>query len=228
MTIVATEEPILLSDPRITEIRWADDGDPLVDVRDVVGLRLDRRLADSFGAFAHLRRGVVRRLLAAQDRLPSGLELLLIEGYRPPMLQQRYFDDYAAELALAHPDWEPSRRYVEASKFVSPPEVAPHGTGGAVDLTLCTTSGVELDLGTPVNANPDATRGACYTASSDVPSPARQLRRVLDDALSAAGLVNYPTEWWHWSYGERYWSLVHGESVTRYAPVLSSSGAPEN
>src|SRR5678815_3265183 len=101
MTIVATEEPNPLSDPRITEIRRADDGDPLVDVRDVVGLRLDRRLADSFGAFAHLRRGVVRRLLAAQDRLPSGLELLLIEGYRPPMLQQRYFDDYAAELALA-------------------------------------------------------------------------------------------------------------------------------
>jgi D-alanyl-D-alanine dipeptidase len=228
MTIVATEEPILLSDARITEIRWADDGDPLVDVRDVVGLRLDRRLADPAGAYAHLRRGVVRRLLAAQDRLPSGLELLVIEGYRPPVLQRRYFDAYAAELGVAHPDWDRSRRYVEASKFVSPPEVAPHGTGGAVDLTLCTTSGVELDLGTAVNASPEASRDACYTASRDISSSARALRRMLGDALTAAGLVNYPTEWWHWSYGERYWALVHGESVTRYAPVVSSSGAPEN
>ena len=219
MTVVATLEPVLLSDPRVAEIGWADDGEPLVDLRDVVGLRLDRRLADPCGAFAHLRRGVVRRLLAAQGALPKGLELLVIEGYRPPALQQRYFEDYAAELGLAHSDWEPSRRHVEASKFVSPPEVAPHGTGGAVDLTLCTTSGVELDLGTPVNTSPEASHGACYTASADVSGQAWELRRLLGDALSGAGLVNYPTEWWHWSYGERYWALVRGERVTRYAPV---------
>src|SRR3954447_10046595 len=224
MTIVATEEPVLLSDSRITEIGWTDDGDPLVDLRDVVGLRLDRRLADLCGAFAHLRRGVVRRLLAAQDILPRGLELLIIEGYRPPSLQRRYFDAYAAELAVAHPDWEASRWYVEASKFVSPPEGAPHGTGGAVDLSLCTSSGVELDLGTPVNASPEASHDACYTASSSVSSQARELRRVLGDALGAAGLVNYPTEWWHWSYGERYWALVRGAAVTRYAPVAGGGG----
>jgi D-alanyl-D-alanine dipeptidase len=219
MTIVATEEPVLLSDARVAEIAWADDGERLVDLRDVVGLRLDRRLADPRGAFAHLRRGVVRRLLAAQDALPKGLELLVVEGYRPPVLQRRYFDDYAAELGLAHPDWEQSQRHVEASKFVSPPEVAPHGTGGAVDLTLCTTSGVELDLGTPVNASPEASHGACYTASADITARAGDFRRVLGDALGGAGLVNYPTEWWHWSYGERYWALVRCLPVTRYAPV---------
>ena len=219
MTVLAIEEPVLLSDPRVAEIGWADDGEPLVDLRDVVGLRLDRRLADPRGAFAHLRRGVARRLLTAQDALPKGLELLVIEGYRPPVLQRRYFDDYAAELGLAHSDWEPSRRHVEASKFVSPPDVAPHGTGGAVDLTLCTRSGVELDLGTRVNASPETSHGACYTASVDVPPQARELRRVLGAALRGAGLVNYPTEWWHWSYGERYWALVRGEPVTCYAPV---------
>ncbi len=226
MTMVAVErqftveEPVLLSDRRVAEIGWSDNGEPLVDLRDVVGLRLDRRLADPGGAYAHLRRGLVRRLLKAQAGLPKGLELLVIEGYRPPDLQRRYFDSYATELGLAHADWEPSRRHVEASKFVSPPDVAPHGTGGAVDLTLCTTSGVELDLGTPVNASPEASHGACYTSSLDVPGPARQLRSILGAALGAAGLVNYPTEWWHWSYGERYWALVHGEAFTKYAPVV--------
>jgi D-alanyl-D-alanine dipeptidase len=225
MTIVSVkqtevEQPLLLSDQRVAEIAWSDNREPLVDLRDVVGLRLDRRMADPGGAYAYLRRGVVRRLLEAQDSLPSGLELLVIEGYRPPELQRRYFDSYATELGLAHPDWEPARRHVEASKFVSPPEVAPHGTGGAVDLTLCTRSGVELDLGTPVNASPEASHGACYTASLAVPAQARELRRILAAALSRAGLVNYPTEWWHWSYGERYWSLVRGAAVTRYAPVV--------
>jgi D-alanyl-D-alanine dipeptidase len=219
MTVVATEEPVLLSDPRIAQIGWLDNREPLVDLRDVVGLRLDRRLADPRGEFAHLRRGVVRRLVAAQDALPRGLELLVIEGYRPPALQQRYFDEYVAELGIAHADWEPSRRHVEASKFVSPPEVAPHGTGGAVDLTLCTTSGVELDLGTAVNASPESSHGGCYTASAEISTQAWELRRVLGHVLGAAGMVNYPTEWWHWSYGERYWALVRAEPVTLYAPV---------
>jgi D-alanyl-D-alanine dipeptidase len=219
MTAVATEEPVLLSDPKVAAIGWADLGEPLVDLRSVVGARLDRRLADPRGAFAHVRAGVARRLLTAQALLPAGLQLLIVEGYRPPVLQRRYFDTYAAELAADHPDWPGARCHIEASKFVAPPDVAPHGTGGAVDLTLCTTSGVELDLGTAVNASPEASHGACYTASRDIPRPAQELREVLAAAMTAVGLVNYPTEWWHWSYGERYWALVRGEALTRYAPT---------
>ncbi|MEU3710149.1 M15 family metallopeptidase [Streptomyces catenulae] len=33
---------------------------------------------------------------------------------------------------------------------------------------------------------------------------ARAHRRLLACALRGAGFVNYPTEWWHWSYGDRY------------------------
>jgi zinc D-Ala-D-Ala dipeptidase len=218
MTALAVE-PVLLSDQRIAAIRWADVGEPLVDLRDLVGLRVDRRLADLQGAYAHLRRDVVQRLRSAQAELPRGVELLVIEGYRPPELQQRYFSAYESELEFAHPDWTASRRRVEASKFVSPSDVAPHSTGGAVDLTLCTTAGVELDLGTAVNASPEQSRGACYLASADISGAARELRAVLSSALTGAGLVNYPTEWWHWSFGERYWALVRGETRTRYAPV---------
>ena len=38
-------------------------------------------------------------------------------------------------------------------------------------------------------------------------------------ALRHAGLVNYPTEWWHWSYGERYWAFATGAEHARYGPV---------
>ena len=37
--------------------------------------------------------------------------------------------------------------------------------------------------------------------------------------LGGAGLVNYPTEWWHWSYGDRYWALVTGAAHALYGPV---------
>jgi zinc D-Ala-D-Ala dipeptidase len=44
-----------------------------------------------------------------------------------------------------------------ASRYVSPPEIAPHSAGAAIDLTLCGGDGTELDLGTPVNASPGPT-----------------------------------------------------------------------
>lgn len=32
---------------------------------------------------------------------------------------------------------------------------------------------------------------------------ARTNRATLGDAMSDAGLINYGTEWWHWSFGDR-------------------------
>jgi hypothetical protein len=35
---------------------------------------------------------------------------------------------------------------------------------------------------------------------------------------AAGRLVNYPTEWWHWFYGDRYWAMSTGGSHARYGP----------
>jgi D-alanyl-D-alanine dipeptidase len=37
--------------------------------------------------------------------------------------------------------------------------------------------------------------------------------------MEGAGFVNYPTEWWHWSYGDRYWTFVVGAPQARYGPA---------
>ncbi|QOC93564.1 M15 family metallopeptidase domain-containing protein [Micromonospora craniellae] len=105
-------------------------------------LRHDNLVIVEQGVYARLRKGVAERLLAAQDALPDGLRLLVIEGYRPYRAQLEIFSGYHDELRRAHPDWSPERVYEETTKFVPPVEVAPHSTGGAVDLTLCTADGV--------------------------------------------------------------------------------------
>jgi D-alanyl-D-alanine dipeptidase len=210
---------ILLSDPQIAAIAAADNGEPLVDIREVPELRFDTRLADEAGAFAMLREGVLQRLLTAQAALPYGFRLLIVEGFRPPCLQRQYFEEYKDELRLKYPEWTAERYHVEASKYVSPPEVAPHGTGGAVDLTMCTAAGDELDLGTEVNDSPEASGNRCFTAARDISTDARRNRQTLVAALTEAGMVNYPTEWWHWSFGDRYWAFSTKASSTRYAAV---------
>ena len=105
------------------------------------------------------------------------------------------------------------------SRFVSPPEIAPHSAGAAIDLTLCTASGAELDLGTPVNASPEESAGACHTGHPSISAEARRNRAMLASVLQGAGLVNYPTEWWHWSYGDRYWAMASGSISAIYGPV---------
>ncbi len=210
---------ILLCDPRVAAVPGVDDGEPLVDLRDLPELRLDGRAADPAGTYARLRRGVADRLVAAQRALPDGLRLLVIEGYRPYQAQLDIFTGYRDELRRNHLDWSPQRVYEETTKFVSPVEVAPHSTGGAVDLTLCTADGVELDMGTAVDATPEASANACFTAASSISPAARRHRQIMVAALTGAGLVNYPTEWWHWSYGDRYWAILTGAPRTRYGPV---------
>jgi D-alanyl-D-alanine dipeptidase len=212
-----TPDVVLIADPRVSAIPVRDNGQQLVDVRDR-GLRVSALRADDAGVFAQLRTGLADRLLQAAGALPGGVQLLIIEGYRPPSLQQQYFDDYLGSLRAADPSADPERLRVLASRHVSPPEVAPHCAGAAVDLTLCTDDGLELDLGTPINATPEQSAGACYTDHPSVAGQAKRNRAVLTQALRPAGLVNYPTEWWHWSYGDRYWALVTGAPQAIYGP----------
>jgi D-alanyl-D-alanine dipeptidase len=207
---------VLLSDPQVTQIAVQECGEPLVDLRDIDALRLDARLADSAGAFARLRIGVVDRLVTAQTLLPPGVRLLVVEGYRPMELQRRYFQEHVRRLRDSTPEADEATLRRLASRYISPPEFAPHVAGAAVDLTLCTIDGEEQWMGTEVN---DTDTTSCHTDSPEVSAEARTNRLRLDAALRPLGLVNYPSEWWHWSYGDRYWAYVTRASHACYGPI---------
>ncbi|MEK8108014.1 M15 family metallopeptidase [Micromonospora sp. M12] len=177
---------ILLSDPRVAAVTSADDGDPLLDLRDVPELRLDGRAADPAGVRPAARRG--RRPPAGRAAaLPAGMRLLVVEGYRPYQAQLAIFTGYRDELRRRYPGWSPERLHRETTKFVSPVEVAPHSTGGAVDLTLCTEDGMEVDLGTAIDATPEDSADACFTDAPTIGATARRHRQIMVDALGGAG-----------------------------------------
>ena len=95
-----------------------------------------------------------------------------------------------------------------------------HLAGAAVDLSLCTVDEIELDLGTAVN---DTATERSHTEDPAVDATARRHRAVLAQALRGAGLVNYPSAWWHWSYGDRYWAYLTGSAQALYGPILPDS-----
>ncbi len=65
-------------------------------------------------------------------------------------------------------------------------------------------------MGCPEAATPEESNGACYTRAPGLTERARRNRAVTGDALRAVGRVNYPTEWSHWPYGDRYWAFISG------------------
>jgi zinc D-Ala-D-Ala dipeptidase len=200
---------ILLSDPRISAVPVRGVDEPLVV------------LDPGFGpGQASVRGGLALRLASARAALPAGIGLRVVEGYRPAHRQQAIIERYSAELRAERPGiGEPELRIL-TSRFVAPLAVAPHVAGAAVDVTLVDSSGRELDLGTAIDATPEQSGGRCYFAADGISREARANRDLLARVLGREGLVNYPTEWWHYSYGDRYWALATGAGAALYGPVI--------
>lgn len=205
---------ILLSDPAVRAVPVAECGEPLV--------RLPHEISP---AGALVRAGLADRLVAADRLLPRGIRLRVVEGFRPAEQQQAIIASYADEVRSLHPGIGPGELERLTSRYVAPLDVAPHVAGAAVDLTLVDVCGDALDLGTEIDATPEQSDGRCWFAAAGIGADARAHRTVLARALRAQGLVNYPTEWWHWSHGDRYWALTSGAPHALYGPLAAAVAA---
>jgi len=90
--------------------------------------------------------------------------------------------------------------------------VPPHLTGGTVDLTIVDQKNRQLDMGTKYLEFNTKT----YTFSKSISKKVKNNRKLLINAMETAGFVNYPLEWWHWSYGDRYWAAVLNKKYSIY------------
>ncbi len=151
---------------------------------------------------AWLRPAACERLLGAVRSLPRDFGLAVWDAWRDPRLQAALYNRVYADTSVpagfvAYPDPDPRH-------------CPPHASGGTVDLTL-TFRHVPLSLGTMFDAFiPDAAAGAL---EPDGPVLERDLRRLLAAAMSGAGFVQHPQEWWHWEYGTRYWAAITGHDA---------------
>ena len=126
-----------------------------------------------------------RRILAGK-----GYGLKLFDGYRPRPAQQKLWDKV------------PDRNYV------APPwEGSMHNRGVAVDLTLTDNRGRELDMGTPYDFfGPEA-----HSDYQKLPEEVLLRRRLMREAMEAAGFRGIRTEWWHFSLREGSFPLSSWE-----------------
>lgn len=176
--------------------------------------------------YRFIRRSVLERLQRAQSLLPDGIYLRLYEGYRSLQVQQLLFDQEYARVKQRQPELSDAQAYRETTRLVSAvrrPDgsmnVPPHATGGAVDVELVDANGQVLDFGMEIAQWSQVDPGLCLTDAGGLSDSARDHRQMLQDVMKRAGFVNYPEEWWHFSYGDQLWAYVAGNPVAIYGVV---------
>jgi D-alanyl-D-alanine dipeptidase len=168
-----------------------------------------------------VRSTVAEKILQAQGLLPQGINFLFEEGWRPLSIQKEIFNWYYNKLAAKYPNRSKDQLYLETCKYVSPYDNTPaHSTGGAFDISLCDEFGNELEMGSNSDDPPELNENRGYTNAENISSLAKTNRQILTNAMHLVGFVNYPYEWWHWSYGDRYWAFNTGKSFALYGSFI--------
>lgn len=166
--------------------------DDLVDVAPLIpDAVLDLRYAttDNFTgerlyprAVCKLRYAVAEQLVVAAKALRAQhRRIVLWDCYRPASVQR--------VLWKHRPD----------PKYVADPKVGSvHSRGAAVDLGLADETGALVALPTAYDAaTPDAARTRALDGDHG------REARTLDAAMTAAGFVGLPTEWWHYDFATK-------------------------
>lgn len=174
--------------------------------------------------YTKMRQSVYEKLKQAQQLLPSGVFLCLYESYRSLELQKSLFDTRFAKINQQQPNGSYKQLFLETIKMVSPiinldgsPNIPPHATGGAVDVYLIDEHHRALEMGIhPKDWMSDLDGSRSLTASAMISPQARQNRTLLNEVMNAVGFVNYPNEYWHWSYGDRYWAYYKQQAHAIY------------
>ena len=206
-----------------TEIKIISNKEKLVDIRKAcstvicnIAWYIEKNGGKEAYEQAHfVRKGVAERLNIAQSLLSNKCKLMLDNAYRSPTMQQISYDNVLERLKKECPNWNDEQYEVEMSNRVSKVEFASHCTGGAVDLTIVDNNGAQLAMGTSLDEFTDTT----YTFSNLVSANAKANRAILVDVMVEAGFVNFPAEWWHWSYGDREWACYQANKTAIYGPI---------
>ncbi len=163
-----------------------------------------------------IRRVVRDKVVACSEDLPDGLCLMVFEAFRSRARQWELWNPVVASIAANNPDWSEAKVYAESSRWVSPPDGfgSGHQAGAAIDVKLARADRTELDFGGPM-------KGLSGLAPTNWPvSPERRNNRdLLVAAMRRVGMINYPDEWWHFSYGDRLWAEVTDQDEAFFAPI---------
>lgn len=119
-------------------------------------------------------------LMANKEFMDKGYRIKFFDCYRPNDVQYKMW-------AIV-----PNPQYV-----ANPVKGSIHNKGGAVDITLVSLDGEELDMGTDF----DFFGKKAYHDNRDLPETVLGNRLLLKETMEKHGFWSIRTEWWHYNLG---------------------------
>lgn len=218
--------PIDLDDPR--------NADPLVD-SSAYGIASDSYYfrSDGWNAPYHrriqgsllrtwCRRQIAETLAGLNEKLRSaGLEILILDAYRPLAVQQGLWDFFETRAKIDLPRPTPEAIHAYVGQYCSDPSGfdpmdsrtwPTHMTGATIDLTLRRIKSREtLFMGSVYDDASEVSHTNYFEVSPHLTwlsaEEARRNRRLLFWTMNEGGLTNYPYEWWHYDFGTQMWAM---------------------
>jgi D-alanyl-D-alanine dipeptidase len=200
------------SDAQHDEIVVNDDGSPLVDFsRHFPALPARAGERRVWGRFA-----VGDRLMAAQSLLPYGYQLMVTECFRNDTRQAQVQAESIRNLRLSRAFFSEKNASDETDRLNTEFQHSGRKTGGAFDVTIVDAYGDSINMGDGM-ANSTIRFGK--RTDPRLFREAETNRKMLSDALTSAGFAGFSEEWWHWSYGDKHWSLAMKSRTGFYGDV---------
>ncbi len=169
----------------------------------------------------YMRQEVLTRLYEAATLLPKGYSFKIFDAWRPYAVQKFLFDKQVKKI-VENQEKNTEEATNLACRYVSKPSLnvkTPfvHATGGAIDLTIVDENHQELNMGTGF----DAFSGLAATDSFEQSDneDVKRNRRLLYNVMIAVGFVNYPSEWWHYDFGDAFWASNNNLKNTIYGGI---------
>lgn len=210
------QKHIYIADPEILLIPIKECGEPLIDIKNYNDLRFGDVPENEFtkDCYTKIRESVFKKLCAAQKMLPNKWCFRLYEGFRSLKVQQMLFEQEYKRVTSRFPNADQQKLFYETTRLISPvfnldgsKNIPAHNTGGAVDVEIVDQNGDLVDMGMAAKDWYDVDPDLCLSDSHLINKRVAQNRKILREAMEANDFVNYSTEWWHFSYGDRYWAF---------------------
>lgn len=164
-----------------------------------------------------LREGLIQPLLSVAKELNTlGYQLRFEYVYRSLEDQERMFRQSVVDTITKYPTFSRQQTLDYAGIFIAnTPDTAAHVSGAAVDVTLLTLDGRQVNLGANyLDSGPESATN-CQTISRQ----ARINRRFLVQIMEKNGFANYPYEFWHFCQGDKIEARIHNKNQAIYGPL---------
>jgi D-alanyl-D-alanine dipeptidase len=169
-----------------------------------------------------IREGATSALIKGSELLPFGYKLIIYDAYRSPESQKALFERERLTMKNKFPNFTSDEIDSLIQQYVALPswdklQPSPHGSGGAIDLSILKPNGDVLEMGTEVDSLDETSHTGYFMDSSDIDKIIfHRNRQFLYDVMIEAGFTNYPGEWWHFDFGNRTYAAIKGERNAIY------------